>query len=213
MNNPITVLIAERQPLMRSAIRAMLEPQPDMRLVGETTNCEGTRTLCQRLQPDILLLSANAVKSPLTEALAKLQKVCPHTKILVLVTDCCNICMNALTAAGAIGCILKDETPEAIVLTIRNAMQGVTSLSQPVIDELIRQMAVSSGVKTAHVNLTEREQTIITLLANGLANKNIAHQLDISTRTVEFHVSNILDKLGVSTRVEAALWAREHGLI
>lgn len=198
---------------MRAAIRAMLEPQPDMRLVGETTNCEGTRTLCQHLQPDILLLSANAVISPLPEALAKLQIVCPQTKILVLVTDCCNICMNALTAAGAIGCILKDETPEAIVLTIRNAMQGVTSLSQPVIDALIKHIAVSSPSETSPVNLTDREKTILPLVAHGLGNKTIAHQLHISTRTVEFHVSNILEKLDVATRVEAALWAREHHLI
>ena len=107
--------------------------------------------------------------------------------------------------AGAVGYMLKSETPEAIVTAIRTAAKGKRYFSMPVVEELI-----AWEPKDRPGNLTRRELEVLQLLTKGLTNKEIASRLQLTERTVEFHVSNILRKLHVSSRLEAALWAKDH---
>lgn len=206
----IRILLAENQPLIRTAIRACLASENDFRLLGETACTDEMESLCLQFEPDVLLLSANLVKSEITETLNYIHDHCPRIKVLVLVDDCCHDCVDALTSDGAVGCILKDETPEAIIFAIRNAMEGVSSLSRSVVSTLIRQ--AKEAPPPEKVSLTARETAVVKLIAQGFINKEIGVQLQISKRTVEFHVSNILTKLNVSSRVEAAVWATSYDI-
>ncbi len=206
----IRILLAESQPLIRTAIRACLATEVDFRLLGEAVTITEMKSLCLHFEPDVLLLSAGIVESEIIQTLNLIHKKCPKIKVLVMVDDCCQDCRDALTTAGALGCILKSETPEAIISAIRNAVQGVSSLSRSVVASLLQQAKELPAPDT--VTLTEREKAVLTLITQGLANKEIGAQLQISKRTVEFHVGNILAKLHVSSRVEAAVWATSYNL-
>lgn len=206
--------MADDHPLARADIRASLAIESDLRLLGEATTDDETRRLCQQLQPDVLLLASNLAKSSLLKMLVELQKLCPSMKILMLTDECtdiCRVCIPRLMASGGYGCLLKNgTTSQAVILAIRNAMQGVISFRQLLVEKLIEEG--TTPALAAEACLTKREVEVLQLITRGLYNKAIARELGITERTVEFHVSNILAKLGLPSRVQAAVWATENNI-
>jgi len=215
MSKTIRVLVADDHPLTRADIRASLAVESDMKLLGEATTKKEARKLCRQLQPDVLLLSSNLAKPSLMKMVVELQHRCPATKILVLADECndiCRVCIPRLMALGGHGCLLKDGTKsQTVVMPIRNAMQGILSFSQLIVEKLIKQG--TAPTLTAEVCLTNRELDVLQLLTHGSHNREIASELGIAERTVEFHVSNILGKLGMPSRVDAAVWATENNIL
>ena len=214
MSKIISVLVADDHPSARADIRASLAIESDLTLLGEATTADEARQLSKQLQPDVLLLATSLATPSLREMLVDLQRHCPAMKILILADECtdiCRVCIPRLMAAGGYGCLLKNgTTSRAVVIAIRNAMQGMISFRQLLVEKLIREG--TAPVLAAQAYLTKREVEVLQLITRGLYNKAIASELGITERTVEFHVSNILGKLGMPSRVEAAVWASENKL-
>ena len=154
-------------------------------------------------------MASNIAQPSLLQTLNAMEQSCPNMKILIIANELNDICSirNLVSGGKGIckGVILKDENPTVLDLAIRNAIQGISSFSQKILNSLVSQSLDVSPIGPTK-NLTKRETAVLKLLTGGNSNKEIGLRLRITQRTVEFHVSNILQKLGVSTRVEAAVW-------
>ncbi len=149
--------------------------------------------------------------TPADETVTCLRKHCPQVKVIVLTAYDDDAYVHGLVAAGVAGYVLKDEIEEAVVRAIRTVMQGDTWFSRAVVETLARP-ATAEAPPAEKPTLTDRELEVLRLVTHGLSNKEIGEALLVRERTVEFHVGNILKKLGVALRVEAAVWAKEHGV-
>ena len=211
MPQRIGVLLADDHSLTCVAIRALVGSEEDLILLGEAASFEEAQRLCQELRPDVLLLAANiepaSIKLP-----SSLHDSFLETRIQLLTTDCDSLDLRELVAAGAAGCVLKDDIAEAIVLAVRSAAKGSIWFSQIIDQQLQLQSDANLPPSNKDERLTEREVEVLLLVARGFSNRKIANELGIVERTASFHVSNILHKLGVASRVEAAVWAKEHSL-
>lgn len=207
--NLIRILLADNYSFRRAGIRTSLQTRQDFYLLGETSTIRETQGICKLLQPDILLMASNIAQPSLLQTLNAMEQSCPNMKILVIANELNDICSirNLVSGGKGIckGVILKDENPTVLDLAIRNAIQGISSFSQKILNSLVSQSLDVSPIGPTK-NLTKRETAVLKLLTGGNSNKEIGLRLRITQRTVEFHVSNILQKLGVSTRVEAAVW-------
>lgn len=208
---PVRVLVADDHPLIRAGLVSTLAAEPGLLLVGEATNGDEAQHLCQEQQPDVLLLDLRMPGPSALETVACLCQYCPETKVLMLTAYDDEAHVRWLVEAGVAGYLLKDEAPAAVVRAIRIVMQGDSWFSRSVVDKLARP-APSEAPPSEKPALTERESEVLRLISKGLSNKKIAHMLGVKLRTVELHVSHLLEKLGVSSRVQAALWAKERGM-
>jgi DNA-binding NarL/FixJ family response regulator len=202
----IRVLLADDHPLVRAGIRSVLTAEEDIALVGEAVDGDQVQRLCQELEPDILLLDLNMPGPSPFETVAYLRQHCPRVKVLVLTAYDDDAYVRGLTAAGVAGYLLKDEVPETVVRAIRVAVQGKSWFSQPVVEKLVR-------LKTEEAILTDRERQILSLIAQGRNNSQIAIELDLAEQTVRNYVSRIYVKLNLDSRVQAVVWARERGWV
>jgi DNA-binding NarL/FixJ family response regulator len=210
MGETIRVLMADDHPTMRVGLRAILEPEPDLTLVGEAADGDETRRLCEELAPDVLLLDLSMPGPPAAETVAYLREHCSQTKIVVL-TAYSNDHYVRGVAGNIEGYVLKDEAPETVVQAIHAVMQGGVWFSKPIVEKLA-QLAAGEASPDEQPTLTQRELEVLRLLAQGYRNQRIAEELCISERTVRSHLRNIYDKIGVQSRTEAALWAARQGL-
>lgn len=213
MPQKIGILVADDHKLIRVAIRALLDDEDDLALLGEAASFDEAQRLCQELNPDVFLLADNIIDPAPIKRLSSLHRFCPTTRTVILTVDCRGMDWRGLAIAGAAGCILKDEIPESIVPAIHNVAQGGFWFSQAIIQELRLQSDADLSHIAGDIPLTDREVEVLQLVVRGFSSRKIANVLGISERTASFHVSNILEKLGVSSRVEAAVWAKEHGLV
>jgi DNA-binding NarL/FixJ family response regulator len=211
MMEPIRVLLADDHPLVRAGIRTTLAGEEDVALVGEATDGHEAQRLCQKLQPDVLLLDLNMPGPSPFETVACLRECCPETRVLILTAYDDDAYIHGLTAAGVAGYVLKDEAAEAVVCAIRTAAEGGTWLSRPVVEKLARPATEDDQVKAA--DLTDREREVVRLMAEGWDNVRIAGELSLAEQTVRNYVCRIYAKLGVTSRVQAVVWARERGLV
>ncbi len=213
IENPrgIRVLLADDHPVVRAGIRGILAAERDIALVGEATDGNAARHLCLELAPDVLLLDLNMPGPPPAQTVAFLHQECPRVKVLVLTAYEDDMYVRSLISAGAVGYVLKDETPEAVVRAIHTVVNGDTWYSQPVVEKLAQWEASEHAVKD-EAHLTPREQELLNLMALGLDNVRIANTLGLAEQTVRNQVSKIYVKLNVATRAEAIVWARERGL-
>jgi DNA-binding NarL/FixJ family response regulator len=212
MAETIRVVLADDHPLMRAGIRATVAAEPDMALVGEAVDGREAQRLCQEHNPDVLLLDLNMPGPSAFETVAYLREHCPQVKVIVLTAYDDDAYVHGLVAAGVAGYVLKDEIEEAVVRAIRTVMQGDTWFSRTVVEKLARP-ATGEAPFTERPALTDRELEVVRLVTQGFSNKEIGEALKVKERTVEFHVGNVLRKLGVASRVEAAVWAKEHGVV
>ncbi len=211
MDSPIRVVLADDHPLVRAGIRATLVAEGDFALVGEATNGDEVHQMCCELQPDILLLDIHMPGSPVVQTVAYLCQQYPGIKILILTAYDYDTYVRGLISAGAVGYILKDEAPQTVVRAIRAVLQGDTWYSQSIVKKLARWQATEAAAAT-EASLNPREVEILKMLAQGRDNARIAEELHLAEQTVRNRVSRIYTKIGVSSRAEAIVWAREKGL-
>ncbi|SFW12852.1 MULTISPECIES: two-component system response regulator NarL [Pseudomonas] len=210
MNAPLrhTLLLVDDHPMMRRGIRQMLELEDDLQIVGEASHGEEALTLIEPLQPDLVLLDNNMPQMNGIETLRRLRAMHYTGKVLLFtVSDAEDDIRDALRL-DANGYLLKDMEPELLIQYIRDALNGALVIS-PGLTRVMAQ-ALRSPPRQADVELTERERQVLKTIAGGYSNKVIGHKLGITEGTVKVHVKNLLHKLGLRSRVEAAVWAMEH---
>jgi NarL family two-component system response regulator LiaR len=210
--NHTRVLIVDDHAVVRKGIQMFLGTEPSIQLVGEAGDGQEAVCKAKSLQPDVILMDLVMPQGNGIQAIAKIKRCVPNVKIIVLTTFKDQARVNAAIQAGADGYLLKDADGDALLQAIHAVQQGDVPLHPHVARHL-----VSSITKHPDVNgigcLTEREKEVLRLVAKGLSNKAVAQVLNLSEGTVRVHVSNILGKLGVSSRTEAAVRALQMGLI
>src|SRR5215216_4914736 len=180
MRNPIRVLLADDHPFVRAGLRATLETEPDVLVVGEVADGDEAQRQCQALRPDVLVLDLNMPGSPATATVASVRELSPPVRVVVL-TGYEDAYVSDLIAAGVGGYVLKDEAPEALVQAVRSVVGGGTWLSQPVVAQLVRRCA---GPAPTGPRLTEREGQLLRLIARGWDNARIGAEVNLTQHTV-----------------------------
>ena len=203
----IRVLLADDHPALRMGLRLLLDRAADIDVIEETS--EGLQTLAriESLKPDVAVLDVQMPGMDGAQIARALREKELATRVLALSAYDDEVYVRAMLAADVAGYVLKDEAPSEIVAAVRAAAAGKRFFSagvRPIVDRFSR------GELPA--GLTEREYEVLLLLTKGHSNLEIAHALGVKERTAVFHVSNILQKLDVSSRVEAVVWARDQGL-
>jgi DNA-binding NarL/FixJ family response regulator len=211
---PITVMLVDDHALVRSAVRQALTSD-DIRVIGEASTADEALLLAPKLAPDVLLLDVNL---PGTTGLALLRELAPRlpdTRIVMLtISDDRRDLMDAVRN-GAAGYLTKDLSPEALQRAVRGIRSGDLAMSRAMAADVIQNLASStnrntgSGVGAGLGGISHREREVLSLLADGMTDREIAERLGISPRTVETHVGSLLNKLGVRNRAQAARRFRE----
>jgi two-component system nitrate/nitrite response regulator NarL len=205
----IRILLADDHPLIRTGLRTTLEQEEDLVVIGEATNGTDTHRLCQELSPDILLLDIGMPGPSPAATVRFIKDRCPQVKIIMLTAYDDEVYVRNLIGLGVAGYVLKDEAPETLVRAIRVALDGDTWFSRRVIDILARPAAKSGEVENGD-HLTDREYEVLSLMAKGMSNNQIADALSVAEGTIKNHVVNIYQKLDLHSRAEAVAWAWEH---
>jgi DNA-binding NarL/FixJ family response regulator len=200
------ILLADKNPLFRIGICTALSNEEDIEIVGEATNASEVQLLCKQVTPHLLLLDLDLLET--LEELAFLHESCAGVKILVLAASD-DIDLRSVIAFGVTGCILKTESPATLASAIYTTSQGDTWFSQVLLNKIVRDRVDNGQVN--NLNLTDREQQLLKLINQGWDNNQIATDLCLGKQTVRNYVTRLYAKLGVGSRVEAIIWAREHG--
>jgi DNA-binding NarL/FixJ family response regulator len=203
----IRVLIADDHPLTRMGIRAVLENAADIQVVGEARDGTEVEQMVMELCPDILLLDLVMPGPTAWEIEAWVRTHCPETVTLILTAHDRDYYLTRAVEAGVSGYLTKDQAPQMLLEAIRHAARGEALILREFLERARRWR---DDVWKRWESLTDREQEVLRLLVQGLDNATIAATLSITMRTTESHVTSILKKLGVSSRLEASTWARDH---
>lgn len=206
---PIRILIADDHPIVRDGLRSVLATQPDFAVVGEAASGPAAVERAQALAPDVLLLDLALPELDGVAVLHRLRACCPGTRAIVFTAFDTDERIIEAVRAGAQGYLLKGAPREELFNAVRVVHAGGSLLQPVVASKLLRQ--VSRAERDA--GLSRRELEVLRLLARGRPNKLIARDLAISERTVKFHISAILGKLGAGNRTEAVMLAAQQGLI
>lgn len=210
----ISILIVDDHEVVRQGLKAYLDAQPDFVVVGEAASGEEAQKLAAEFLPDVVLMDLVMSGIGGVEATRKIKDLTPRTQIVVLTSYHQDEFIFPALQAGAISYVLKDVMMDDLVDAIRKAAQGEAVLHPRVAERVIQEI---NGAKRAVFNpfteLTTREMEILRLIARGLSNSDIADELFISENTVKGHVSNILSKLHLADRTQAAVFAWEQGLV
>jgi DNA-binding NarL/FixJ family response regulator len=213
----VRVLIVDDQNLFRSGLRTLLSTQPEIDVVGEAANGEEALQRAVELRPDVVLMD---LKMPVLDgvgATRKLRVKLPSCRVVALTTFEDDALVFEVLRAGAVGYLLKDAPVVRLVEALQAAARGESilqpSVASKVLAELSRLSSQPLQVAGPLSLLSERERDVLQLIARGASNKEIAAALFLAEGTVKNHITNILTKLGVSDRTQAALRARELGLV
>jgi two-component system, NarL family, response regulator LiaR len=206
----IRLIIVDDHAVVRSGLSAFLLAYDDLELVGQARDGQEALSLCLKEKPDVVLMDLLMPVMDGVTATKAIREQCPDTQILALTSFAEQERVQAALKAGAIGYLLKNVSAEELVSAIRSAASGKPTLSAEATKALIQ---ATTGPKPPGYDLTERERNVLGLMVKGQSNAEIAEHLVVSPSTVKFHVSNILSKLGVSSRTEAVAIALQHHLI
>ena len=208
------VIICDDQDIVRDGLELLLKLEPDIEVVGIATDGAEAIVLVEKEKPDLVLMDLKMPVMNGVDATREIKAKYPGVKILVLTTYGTDEWVFDAIRAGASGYLLKDAPREGVLSAIRGTIEGKTYVDPSVAGKLLRQVTgLNKKPATAITSkLTEREVEVLTLLARGLSNDDIAKQLFLSEGTVRNHVSSIVSKLGVSDRTQAALIAVQHGM-
>ena len=209
-SNHIRVLIVDDHAVVRSGLTAFLLAFEDIELVGEAAGGKEAVRLSRQLQPDVVLMDMVMPGMNGAQATQAIREQSPQVQVVVLTSFPEEDLVEQAMQAGAIGYLLKDVTADELAGAIRAAYSGRPTLSLEAAQALAHAATHPTGLGR---NLTRREQEILPLLVDGLNNSQIAKRLKVSRSTVRFHVSNILSKLGVTSRTRAAALAVQHHLV
>ncbi|MCP8463311.1 two-component system response regulator NarL [Pseudomonas sp. ZM23] len=206
------ILLVDDHPMMRKGVIQLLEFENDLCVVGEAGNGEEALRLARELEPDMILLDLNMKGMTGLDTLRAMRENDVDARIVVFtVSDDRHDVINVLRA-GADGYLLKDMEPERLLEHIRQAATGQLAIS-PQLTQVLAQALRGDDRPKGIEELTDRERQILRQLAHGYSNKMIARKLDITEGTVKVHVKRVLHKLGMRSRVEAAVWAVENHLV
>ncbi|WP_129141791.1 two-component system response regulator NarL [Modicisalibacter coralii] len=208
------ILIVDDHPLFRRGVRQLLEMDPALAVAGEAADGEAALEAAVRLEPALILMDMNMARLDGLGALKALREADVEARIVMLTVSDAEEDVVAALRAGADGYLLKDMEPEDLLAAIKEAAEGQMAISPRLAGLLARALSGPRAAPGEDVlaSLTAREGEILRALARGMSNKLIARRLTISEGTVKVHVRNLLKKLGLRSRVEAAVWAVNHDL-
>jgi DNA-binding NarL/FixJ family response regulator len=202
------ILIVDDHEMMRLGLRTALEPEPDLAVVGEASNGAEALAKIATLDPQLILMDVRMEKMGGIEACREIKSRYPHVRILMLTSYTDEDAVISSIMAGASGYLLKHLSRPELLRSIRLVASG-----QTLVDANATQQALDRISQTPGWELTEREREVLTLIARGYTNKQIADALTVTEKTARNHVSHILEKLGLSRRSEAAVFAVENKLV
>jgi DNA-binding NarL/FixJ family response regulator len=206
-------LVVDDHPIVRQGLLFALDSKFGIKVVGEAKNGFEAIEKAIELAPDVILMDLVMPKMDGLDAIKAIRLKNPSQKILVLTSFMGDGKLMAAVKNGALGYILKDSLPEELIHAILEVAKGNLYLQKEIATELVLEMQSSPIKAVFHSDLTEKELEILNALARGLSNKEIAGLMHITIGTVRTHVSNILSKLSLENRTQAALYARQQGLV
>jgi len=209
----ITTLLIDDHRVVRQGLRDFLELQEDIEVIGEAASGEEGVKLAGELLPDVVLMDMVLPGIDGVEATRRVKSVSPSTRIIVLTSFADDDKVFPAIKAGAISYLLKDVQPEELARAIRAAQRGEAVLHSEVAAKLMQEFSAPRTNEDPVEQLTEREMDVLRLIAKGKSNKEIADSLVISEKTVKTHVSNILSKLHLADRTQAAIYALRQRLV
>lgn len=212
--SPIRVMVVDDHPIVRQGVRSLLSNCPDMELVAECDSATSALDVAARARPDVILLDIRMPGMTGVEAARPLFRLCPAAKILMLSSFDDEAYIDQAIQAGVHGYILKSASDETLASAVRAAFRGERVLSPPVMDRVVQQAADYSRERARReVGLTDDEARILKLLAEGASNPRIAAELYLGETTVKRKVQDIFEKLGATTRAQAAAEAVRRGVV
>jgi NarL family two-component system response regulator LiaR len=213
MTENIRLLIADDHTLVRAGLCALISTESGMEVVGEAADGVEAVLKARSLRPDVILLDLVMPRQGGIEAIAEIKAEDPEARILVLTSFADDDKVFPAIKAGALGYLLKDSSPQQLLQAIRDVHRGESSLDPVIARKLIRELNQPPDLPRTEEPLTVREVEVLRQVAQGLSNQEIAERMVLSERTVRTHVSNILNKLHLANRTQAALYAVREGLI
>jgi NarL family two-component system response regulator LiaR len=214
MTDKISILITDDHALVRQGIRAFLELQPDLAVIGEADSGEAAVRMAAELVPDVVLMDLVMPGIGGVEATRRVKQVSPHSQVIVLTSYHEDEYIFPALRAGALSYVLKDVGPDELADTVRKAARGESVLHPRVASRVVQELrGTRRDTPNLFTDLSDRELEVLRLIADGLSNAEIANKLVISEKTVKGHVSNILSKLHMLDRTQAAVFAWQQGLV
>ena len=210
MPDRIRVLIADDHAVLREGLRSFLELQDGIEIVGDAADGAEAVELAEQLRPAVVLMDLVMPKLDGVEAMRELRERVPETRVIILTSYIDDDRLLPAIRAGAAGYLLKNAEPQELARAIRAADAGEALIDPSVAARLVERLAEDDG-RDDYESLTAREREVLELIGRGFSNKRIALELDIAEKTVKTHVSNLLGKLGVADRTQAALYASRLG--
>jgi two-component system, NarL family, response regulator LiaR len=212
VTEPIRVFVTDDHAIVRNGIRAVLATEPDMVFVGEAENGRLAVEGVAALRPDVILMDLLMPEMDGIEAIRRITAADPGARVLVLTSFAGDDKVFPAIQAGAMGYLLKESGSDELLQAIRQVHRGETTLHPAIARKLLQEVVRPKSEPPTEEPLTERELDVVRLIARGRSNKEIASDLVISEATVRTHVSNILAKLHLASRTQAALYALREGL-
>ena len=212
MTEQIKILVVDDQIIVRKGIRALLATESQLQVIGEAEDGEEAVEKYESMKPDVIVMDLVMPNVDGIEAIRRITAKNPKARILVLTSFATDEKVFPAIKAGALGYLLKDSSPDELVQAIRQVYRGESSLHPTIARKLLQELSRPSQQPPTSEPLTEREVGVLRLIARGLSNQEIAEELIISEATVRTHVSNILSKLHLASRTQAALYALREGL-
>jgi DNA-binding NarL/FixJ family response regulator len=209
MMRPIRLFLADDHAVVREGIRALLEQCGDIEIVGEASDRDIALRAVRQLAPDLIMMDAKMPGVGLVEAIRELKKTMPDIRVLIFTSYADAALVRDALEAGATGYLLKDAMADDLVRALREVAAGRAWLYPQAQRQMLEWIRRPSSPIDA---LTAREYSVLQLLAEGMSNKQIARRLDLTEGTVKGYVSQVLDKLGVADRTQAALLAHREGI-
>jgi DNA-binding NarL/FixJ family response regulator len=208
----IRVIIADDHSIVRQGLHLLLNLDQELEVVGEAADGAEAINLARQLKPDVVVMDLLMPVIDGITATSIIRKELPDTEVLALTSVLEVISVVDAVRAGAIGYVVKDRFAKDVCKAIKDAAAGKVQLSSEAVARLMREMRGGES-ESPSVDLTQRELTVLKLMAQGVSNKQIAEILEIMERTVKTHVSSILSKMGVQSRTQAAFQAIQMGLV
>ena len=210
--NPIRLLVVDDQGIVRKGVRALLAEVDGMKVVGEASNGLEAVNQAEALHPDVILMDLVMPGMDGIEAIRQIMTRQPKARILALTSFAADDKVFPAIKAGALGYLLKDSEPEDLIAAIKNIFRGEPFLHPSIARKVLEELSHPGGNPPTPEPLTERELEVLQLVSQGLSNQEIAERLVIGDATVRTHIGNILGKLHLANRVQAALYALRKGL-